>query len=297
MSSQFKLMLVDDDDFIQSVIGESLRQAGYEVDFAQDGMDAWGKLQAKPSAYDLILLDKSMPRMDGISLLKRIKADSKHADLLVVMLTGANQTDDVVEGLALGAYYYLIKPVMQDVLLRVVRNALREVQDKRELRDLLSQQKSNLCLMQQAKFEFRTLHEARELALLLADASTKPERTVSGYSELLVNAVEHGNLGISYVEKGLLLGEGFWADEVERRLMMPRYSELVVQVLLERKPDAFVVTISDQGEGFEWQKYLEFAPERAFDLHGRGIAMAKGLSFNSLEYVEKGKTVVATIKL
>jgi len=297
MSSQFKLMLVDDDDFIQSVIGESLRQAGYEVDFAQDGMDAWEKLQAKPSGYDLILLDKSMPRMDGISLLNRIKTDRHHSELLVVMLTGANQTDDVVEGLALGAYYYLIKPVMQDVLLRVVRNALQEVQDKRELRELLSQQKNNLHLLQYAKFEFRSLHEARDLALLLADASTKPERTVSGYSELLVNAVEHGNLGITYTEKGLLLGGGFWADEVERRLLMPRYSDRIVQVLLERKSDAFVVTIRDQGEGFEWQNYLEFDPARAFDLHGRGIAKSKCFCFSSLEYVEKGKTVVATIKL
>jgi len=297
MSSLFRLMLVDDDDFIQSVIGESLIKAGYEVEFAQDGIDAWEKLQARPSNFDLILLDKNMPRMDGISLLKRIKADSQHANLMVVMLTGANQTNDVVEGLALGAYYYLIKPVMQDVLLRVVKNALQEIQNKRELRELLSQQKSNLSHMQYAKFEFRSLHEARDLALLLADASMKPERTVNGYSELLVNAVEHGNLRIGYAEKGLLLGDGLWADEVERRLLMPRYSELVVQVLLERKPDAFVVTISDQGEGFEWQKYLEFDPARAFDLHGRGIAMAKGLSFNSLEYVGKGNTVVSTILL
>jgi hypothetical protein len=57
------------------------------------------------------------------------------------------------------------------------------------------------------------------------------------------------------------------------------------------------VTIIDQGDGFNWQPYLEFSPERAFDLHGRGVAMSKAASFDSLEYQGNGNTVVTRVKL
>ena len=59
--------------------------------------------------------------------------------------------------------------------------------------------------------------------------------------------------------------------------------------------DANRVTITDQGNGFDWQTYMEFNPERVFDLHGRGIAMSKAISFDSLEYLGKGNCVVTTV--
>lgn len=297
MSVKPKLLLVDDDEFIQLIIGENLAQLGYEVDIAHDGLEAWEKINLDPKGYDLVLLDKMMPRMDGITLLKQIRADSRMSGLPVVMLTGADKAEDIVEGLAAGAYYYLVKPATQEVLSRVVKNALEESLRKRELQERIGQQRNNLRLLQRAVFSFRTLKEAKELALLLSDASMNPERTVSGYSELLINAVEHGNLGISYAEKSQLLSEDRWAEEVELRLQSPEHSAQVVEVVLDKGADALTVTITDQGRGFEWQKYLQFDPARAFDLHGRGIAMSKGLSFDSLEYLGKGNSVVTKVKL
>jgi len=124
-----------------------------------------------------------------------------------------------------------------------------------------------------------------------------PERTVSGYSELLINAVEHGNLGITYAEKSKLLAEGKWADEVEHRLHSAANADKRVEVVLDKVADSLKVTISDQGQGFDWKKYMQFDPDRAFDLHGRGIAMTKVLSFDQLEYLGKGNSVVATVQL
>ncbi len=60
-------------------------------------------------------------------------------------------------------------------------------------------------------------------------------------------------------------------------------------------PDRLTFTISDQGAGFDWLSYLEFAPERAFDPNGRGIAMARLTSFSSLDYRDSGNIVVATV--
>lgn len=297
MTAKSKLLLVDDDDFIRLLIGENLAQLGYQVDTAQNGLEAWEKLEASPHDYDLILLDKNMPRMDGIALLKRIKADERLTELPVVMLTGADRPEEIVEGLAAGAYYYLVKPATLEVLARVISNALAEQLRKRELRDLVGQQKYNFHQLQHAKFSFRTLDEAKDLALLLADISMNPELTVSGYAELLINAVEHGNLGISYAKKGQLLDEDRWEDEIQNCLQLPAYADRRVEVVLTKGPDAVVVTITDQGDGFDWHKYLTFDPERAFDLHGRGIAIAKSLSFDSLEYRGKGNSVVATVLL
>jgi len=238
-----------------------------------------------------------MPRMDGISLLKLIRADSRMTEIPVVMLTGADRAEDIVEGLAAGAYYYLIKPATQEVLSRVVKSALEESLKKRELRDRIGQQKNFIRMLNRANFSFQTLQEARDLALLLADISMNPERTVTGYSELLINAVEHGNLGITYAEKGRLLSEDRWADEIENRLKSPVHAEQKVEVVLHKEADALTVTITDQGPGFKWQKYMQLEPERAFDLHGRGIAMSRGLSFDHLEYLGKGNSVVAKVLL
>lgn len=297
MTEKSRILLVDDDDFIQLVIGENLSKLGYEVDLAQDGQEAWEKISRDPKAYDLILLDKMMPRMDGITLLKLIRGENSLSMLPVVMLTGADRAEDIVEGLAAGAYYYLIKPATQEVLSSVVKSALEESLRKRELLERIGQQQKNMCLLQRAVFTFRTLQEARDLALLLADISMNPERTVSGYSELLINAVEHGNLCISYAEKGKLLSENRWMEEVEARLKSPAYAKRLVNVVLEKVDDLLKVTITDQGKGFDWRQYLHFDPARAFDLHGRGIAMSHGLSFDKLEYLGIGNSVEATVRL
>lgn len=290
-----KLLIVDDDEFIRSVTQEVLESVGYSVEVSEDGLSAWAKIDADPFRFNLILLDKNMPGLDGVGLLKRIKSDDRFKELPVIMLTGDNQQQDIVECLAEGAYYYLTKPSAEDVLKRVINNALNDFRKNRELRELIGHQRNNLRILRRAEFAFRTLHEARELAVFLADASQNPERTVNGYSELLINAVEHGNLGISYAEKSQLLRDGRWDEEVELRLQLAPYSERLVTVSMERSSSACIVTIADQGDGFDWQRYVEFSPERAFDLHGRGIAMSKAMSFDGVEYQGSGNSVVIKV--
>jgi len=230
------LLVVDDDDFFRSLTRETLEESGYKVDTAEDGLAAWEKIDRAPAQFDLMLLDKQMPRQDGISLLKRIKADARLKELPVVMLTGDNRQQDIIEGLAAGASYYLIKPSAEDVLLLVIKNVLDEFRKKRELRELVGKHESSQSLLRRADYSFRTLAEANDLALLLADASMNPTRTVNGNAELLINAVEHGNLGITYAEKGQLIAAGRWEEEVATRLRDPRFAARFVEVTLEKTP-------------------------------------------------------------
>jgi anti-sigma regulatory factor (Ser/Thr protein kinase) len=69
-----------------------------------------------------------------------------------------------------------------------------------------------------------------------------------------------------------------------------------VEVAFAKENDEIRITITDEGEGFDWQSYLTLSPERAMDNHGRGIAMAGLLSFSRLEYRGRGNEVVAVIK-
>lgn len=290
-----RLLLVDDDEFILTLLEAGLAPLGYRVDKAGDGMAAWERLCSAPDAYDLMLLDKHMPRMDGLSLLRKMKTDVRLAQLPVVMLTSDNRPEDVAEGLAAGAYYYLVKPAAVQIVDAIIRNALEDARRNRELRDIVTSQEDGSSLLRRGEFEYRTLQQARSLALLLANASGNPKRTINGYAELLINAVEHGNLAIGYAEKSALLVVGGWAQEVERRLAMPEYAARRVTVVAEKDARRFSVTITDQGEGFDWNRYLDFQPERAFDLNGRGIAMSRNFSFDCIEYLGRGNSVVATI--
>lgn len=291
------LLIVDDDEFFRSATQGVLEQSGYTIETAEDGLCAWEKINQTPSKFNLILLDKQMPRLDGIALLKRIKSDERLKELPVIMLAADSSQENIIEGLAEGAFYYLTKPSTEVVLKLVIQNALGDFLQKRKLRILIGLQANHLDLLRRAEFRIQTLQDAQNLALLLADASMSPNRTVSGYSELLINAIEHGNLGISYAEKSQLLNEDRWADEIETRLRHPTYAARVVNVTLEKTTTASIVTITDQGDGFNWQAYLEFSPERVFDLHGRGIAMSKATSFDKLEYLGKGNSVITTVRL
>jgi CheY-like chemotaxis protein len=74
-----RLLVVDDDELVRVLMEEILGQRGYAVETVEDGQAAWQAIDLDPARYDLMLLDKQMPRLDGISLLRRIRADNRFA--------------------------------------------------------------------------------------------------------------------------------------------------------------------------------------------------------------------------
>jgi anti-sigma regulatory factor (Ser/Thr protein kinase) len=148
-----------------------------------------------------------------------------------------------------------------------------------------------------ARHTVRTLQEARELANRLAEAYPEPEGVVIGLTELLVNAVEHGCLGIVYQEKADLLEQGAYDAEIERRLALPALAGRVVTVTLRRDADTIATWIEDPGDGFDWLPYIDYDPERALDANGHGIAIARGMSFDEVTYHGRGNVVVAAVRL
>ena len=295
--SDFKphILAVDDEAFNLDILGEYLEDDGYAVTSAVDGEEALAKLEILGSV-DVIVLDRMMPRMDGMECLRRLKADPRFCDIPVIMQTAAASHEQIKQGIEGGVFYYLTKPYEEAVLLSLVKSALADSRLKTALRMEVRQNRQVLGLMEKAEFRFRTLDEARNLAVFVANGFPEPERVVYGLSELMVNAVEHGNLGISYSEKTALVMSGNWEEEVEHRLSHPDHCQKFVNLSYESSRAGVSVTLTDQGAGFDFASYLQLAPERATDPHGRGIATAKLISFDELFYSGKGNIVTCRVQ-
>ena len=297
MSATARILIVDDHSIDQKLLRHHLQPEGYEVRTASDGDEAWDMLNTDPDAFDVVLLDRAMPRLNGVELLTRIKADHRLRTLPVIMQTALTKREEVLEGVRAGAYYYLTKPYDVEMLRTVVRTAVEDHRRYRELQVRMRKGVDSLRLMRYAIFSFQTIPQARDLGMLLAITCPDPSSTVLGLTELLINAIEHGNLGISYEEKSRMESVLEWTREVDRRLALPENASKHAEVEFERTAKAIQFRIKDDGPGFDWQQYLNVDPQRAFDTHGRGIAMANRFSFSRLEYNGRGNEVIGTIEL
>ncbi len=295
--SQAKLLVVDDDPLNQEIIAEYLEDAGYTLTTADSGKAAMRLLDAVDAQFDAVLLDRMMPGMTGIDVLNLMKEDARWARLPVIMQTAAAAPEQVREGIKAGAYYYLTKPYDAVALRAIIHAALTDARERAALAESLHAHPDALKLMSEAEFRFATIYEARRLAGLLALACPQPDQAALGLAELFLNAIEHGNLGIGYKDKRQLKIDGQWEAEMARRLISPQYSGRAVHVRMRRLEAAVEFTIEDEGAGFDWAAYIEFDPQRAFDPNGRGIALARQLSFASLEYRGRGNVAVASVAL
>lgn len=146
-----------------------------------------------------------------------------------------------------------------------------------------------------AALHVRTLDDVERCTKLVA-ALMKLDITASiGLRELVLNAVEHGNLGITFREKSRLLESGDWYQEVLRRLDLPQQEARYASLEIESGPAGQRITIRDQGKGFDWRSYVAENAVPAASRHGRGITMAIGADFDAIEYRGCGNEVVLTV--
>ena len=289
-----RVLVVDDEQLNLFIIEEFLEQEDVELETHSDPLAAWASLIAPDSNFSLVVLDRMMPELDGMEFLRRMKRETRFADIPVIMQTAASSPDQVREGLEAGAYYYLTKPYEPEALISIVRVAMEDRRARSQLRTPARLEDAQK-LISNVEYRFVTMDDITSLVPVLASMCPVPDVVAPGLSDLMVNAIEHGNLGVTYQEKSSLKWEGDWEGEINRRLALPQYCDRFATIRMERNAGSVVFTISDQGDGFDWYKFLGFDPDRAFDPNGRGIAMAKMMSFTSLEYQGKGNVVVASV--
>jgi CheY-like chemotaxis protein len=294
--SRARVLVVDDEQLNRDIVGEYMTGEGYDLALCEDGQAAWDVL-ATGEKFDAVILDSMMPRMDGIELLKRIKADANLGGMPVIMQTAAAGHDQVTEGMSLGAYYYLTKPYDKGMLLAIVRAATAAGRRRSELELEGRTYRGIIGMVESSHLRFRTLSEARVLAVTYSSLTPDPATAAVGFLELLVNAIEHGNLGLSCSEKTKLLSNGSYEEEIKRRAALPENAAKWVDVYFQREAASITVRILDQGPGFDWRKYLDLDATRALAPNGRGIALARTLSFDHVEYRGTGSEVVVKAEL
>lgn len=116
-----RVLIIEDDHKIANAIKKGLRQEAFAVDLAFDGKDGLGS--ALTIDYDLIILDRMLPEIDGLKICQALRKESKHTP--VIMLTAKDKVADKVDGLNAGADDYLVKPFAFDELLARMRALLR----------------------------------------------------------------------------------------------------------------------------------------------------------------------------
>ena len=113
-----RILAVDDSATFRKVLGHSLREGGYEVTEAQDGSSALKILEETP--VDIVITDLTMPGMDGIELVRKIKSQGRYEDLPVILLSTVSEKEVLERGREAGAAGWIVKPFEPEELISVV---------------------------------------------------------------------------------------------------------------------------------------------------------------------------------
>lgn len=289
------ILAIDDTPRNLKLLESYLLDTDYTVITAASGAEGLELLKQHKDDIKVIVLDRMMPNMSGIDFMKIIKSDMELRYIPVIMQTAAAEVNQVIEGIQSGVYYYLTKPYSEELLLSIVKSAVNDYINKGNLVNEAKKHKYIARMVKKGEFQLRTPQDVECITPYLANFFPNAERVTGGIMELLINAIEHGNLGIGYDLKTTLNYEGNLAQEIEHRLQLPENINKFVHILYECKGDSFSLTVQDEGNGFDWQQYMKIDPERATHSHGRGIAIANIIHFDNIQYLGNGNTVVATV--
>lgn len=146
-----RVLVADDDEVFLEILAEAVGNAGAEVVLAPDGLAAFEKLSE--ADFDILVTDLNMPRMDGLSLLRQVRAVYPH--ILSIMITGFGSLESAVEALRLGAYDYIQKPFMVEQVAVTIRNAIERVRVFKErtvLLEKIEKLHKRLCLLEGKRY-------------------------------------------------------------------------------------------------------------------------------------------------
>lgn len=123
-----KIMVVDDCKTTRKLLGHYLKSRGYQVVFAENGLDALEKLAT--DTINLIITDMNMPYMDGMELIKTLRSDSTWSEIPILMVTTENDGLEKEKALSIGANGYIVKPVSGEVIAHNIKLILKQMFSK-----------------------------------------------------------------------------------------------------------------------------------------------------------------------
>lgn len=121
MSAQ-RILVIEDDPSVRTLLAKSLEARGFDVDTAGDGLE--GLTRVEERRPDLIIVDIMMPRLDGMTFVKAIKGHSETRPIPVIFLTAKSDPRSTIDGINVGARFYISKPFQIDELMAKVDKAM-----------------------------------------------------------------------------------------------------------------------------------------------------------------------------
>ncbi len=291
LSNKVNILVVADAKISNSIIHSHAKEHGHQLMMAVNCETMMLMAKNPRNNIEVILIDSEIEVNDLYANVKNIKLASKN-NIPIIMMIDEHDTTSMQKGVEAGVFYYLTKPLQQPMLDSVLQAAIGDLRQEKLFSSGANIHQHAVNLVDSCRFSFKTLEQAESLAAFVANFFPNPNRALLGIGELLINAIEHGNLDIGYARKSELIAEGTWREEVEKRLSSPKYSYKTAIAVVIRRTDGVYITIEDAGDGFAWQDYMELNPNRSSDNHGRGIALANATSFDCLTYNKIGNKAI-----
>jgi len=284
-----KILIIDDEKPVRDVLNIALSEEGYESFQAPSGEQ--GIKLFKSSEPDIVITDVMMPGIDGIEVTKRMRAHRDDID--VVVMSGFGTEELVVNALRAGASNYIKKPIIFDELFKILDDIIfkRENRKRYEIsREIVESEQKSIVIGNDVSRVWGAVNQILFNAQAMTD-SMALEGMCIGLYELLINAIEHGNLGISFQDKSDALENNTYIELFHNRMQQADAEGKVVRVESGYSPSSITIEIRDQGDGFDLNNLPDMKDAASILLdHGRGILLAN-LFYDSVDYDEPGNCV------
>ena len=170
-----RILVADDEERCRQLLSRILEAKGDDVILAEDGQQVMEKTFAE--SPDVVLLDVTMPKVDGYEVCRRLKADARSAPIPIIMITGLADRADRIRGIAAGADDFVLKPFDHEELVLRVRNAVY----RKHLYDELQRKYQELRAMTELREGLtRMINADNEALSSLLRQRSQPERAVEG---------------------------------------------------------------------------------------------------------------------
>jgi len=284
-----RVVIVDDEAGVCEFLSRIVTHESLRPDLYTDSHAAYAALQEDHDDVVLVIIDVHMPGLNGLEFLRRASADFPGIPLIITSDCGSKK--EVVQALKQGAFDYFEKPLSaKEIGAAIYKVGLQVEAVSKVIQVYRSLVEKRLVFefdndVAQVPFLVGCLLEEVKLSCRIPPSQLPGMRM--GLHELLVNAIEHGNLELD----SELKPRHDYVEVLKKRAAEPRFRARRVTVEVLITADAFSCTIRDQGLGFNWRELPDpGAPENLFKPHGRGVVMGINF-FDEFSYNESGNQV------
>jgi CheY-like chemotaxis protein/anti-sigma regulatory factor (Ser/Thr protein kinase) len=282
------VLVVDDQEALRSLLARLLEREGFDPIQAEDGAQAVEMYKSESPI--VVVSDIMMPKMDGLMLLNEIRRIDRNAT--VILMTGQGNEDVLLKALRGGATNFFKKPFNVRELIDEIRKVVEfrlEAARSSLFSPLLVEEMKHFVMPRADSPFFPIINQITlQLPCLLPQEDILNLKI--GIEEIITNAIEHGNLGISYDEKSKAIQESRLAELIADKGRESDAAGRAVHITSRLSPEVFEIAVRDDGHGFDWRSLPAVEPENLLAFNGRGIFLTK-IYFDEVVYNDSGNEV------